>query len=222
MKPGTLAFVFDDAYKTDLSVGMQAQLDRGWEPKGTSYLITSYTGELRLTVEEKLTLLDNGWDLQCHSHTHPLDPNFTGMTSDEIHEEMQNVNAHFVNDLGIPPPEHHTPPGGATGQNTLVRNIVMRYRKTMMGRREKFIGPKPIMNLLSSNGGSGLAQHKTMSELRNWMELCLKHGFHMAMSFHMLDTPELVDRYNEILDHVEDTQIQLVTISELYKILTQR
>lgn len=211
MKQGLLAITFDDGFKTDLTVGLQEQLNRGMEPKGTSYIISSYTGANRLTNEDKLTLVNHGWDLQCHSHTHPLGGpggGMTGLTAEELRQEMQNVNKHFVEDLGLPPPEHHSLPGGA--YNKLILDVIGKYRKTMRTTTKRFF---------RNNINGAVLTLGDEENFRQTIDICMKYGVYAILLFHELDTEEKVDHYKAVLDYVQETGIRLVTISELYRIL---
>ena len=104
--------------KRTYTVALPLQKEKGFKPKGTTYIVTGWVGiaENRLTIEEILEMIADGWDFQCHSHSHALggpDGGSTGLTPTEMFEEMQNVNLFFTSQLGIQTPEHNAYPGGA-------------------------------------------------------------------------------------------------------------
>lgn len=214
MKEGLIAITFDDGFVTDLTVGLQAQLDRGMEPKGTSYIIPSWTASNRLSASQQLELVNNGWDLQCHSYTHTTGgPNggSTGLTAAQLHQEMQNVNAYFETTLGLPAPEHHAYPGGAS--NTLMHNIWGRYRKTLRTTQAEFCPTKPNRYRVPS---IGFGNTSNLAAYYRIIDACDRHGLYMIAVLHEL-AGDLVAHYGAILDYIKaKTNVRLVTISELY------
>lgn len=216
MRQGMIALTFDDGYKTDLTVAMQKQLDRGMEPKGTSYIISAYTGESYLDASEKLTLVNNGWDLQCHSHTHTLggpDGGMTGLTAEELHQEMQNVNAHFQDDLGLPPPEHHAYPGNAN--NKLIRDILSLYRKSMRVGGSRFCSWSPDLTRLPCFNSEYGTNVNSLEKIKWVIDMCSKHGLYAIINFHELKDEETV-RYGQILDYMLEKKIRIASHRELY------
>ena len=102
IKGGAIAITFDDANSSDMLVGMQAMIDRGLEPKGTSYIPGSYVGKTnRLTIENIVQMLSLGWDIQCHSYYHTIggvNGGMTSMTVQELMNDMKLQNDFFENE----------------------------------------------------------------------------------------------------------------------------
>lgn len=216
MGEAMLALTFDDGFKTDLTIAMQEQLNRGWDAKGTSYIISSASSSGRLTPQEILQMIDQGWDIQCHTHTHPIDPSLPGHTSDQLHYEMQEVNKFFNQTLGIPSPEHHAYPGG--GNTKLVHNVLKRYRKTMRGTQPFFITDKPDWHELPT---FPLGTPDTLQGVKDAIDVCIKYGLSMTTYTHEINTVDREETYRAVLDYVAEKKIKLVTLSEMYEALTR-
>lgn len=128
-KQGHICFVFDDGFVSDLTA-MQEQINRGINPKGTSFIIGgAIGGDGRLTVEQCKTLLNNGWDLQDHSWSH-MNPHIHEMTGNELRADLKRMDDFFTNSLGVSKPKHYSIPGGT--MTKLMQNVIGRERRTMM------------------------------------------------------------------------------------------
>ena len=209
---GILAITFDDGNKTDLTVGLQKQLDRGMDAKGTSFIIGSRDSAGSLSNDDKFTLLDNGWDVQCHTYTHLADGNLTTKTASEIHYEMQQNNAHFAS-LGLPYPDFMAYPGNA--HNKLVRDICGKYRKMARSSAGQFISrktPKMYLPIMSSYMSGDVVLKE--------VDMLAKYDYAGTIMLHELETPEQIAAYEALLDYVLVKRIKLVTFTELYKLLT--
>jgi len=215
VKQGLIAFTWDDGHKTDVTVALQEQLDRGMEPKGTSYIITGASPTNRMNIAEKLTLVNNGWDLQCHTHNHPLGPNLTGHTAEQLHEEMQLSNAHFRDELGLPEPKHLAYPGG--GHNKLVRDIVGLYRTTMRTTVPMPLSKKPNWHEIPSFP----FDPENLERNIRIIDACVDYGLCATFYAHEFDSQARIDAYRAMLDHCLNRKIRLVTMTELYDILTR-
>ena len=213
-----IAFTFDDSFKTDLTVGLQKQLDLGIKPKGTSYVITSptYRNPGRLSAEDMIHMINLGWDIQCHTHTHPVGAGgLTVYTAEQLYQEMQNVNTFFNDELGIPAPEHHAYPGGSS--NDLVVNVLKRFRKTMRGTQNFIVTDKPDWEQLPIYPyakGDGYDPKKIV-------DLCAEKGTSAIFMIHELADPQLRSDYEDLLEYAVNSDVDLVTISELYNRLTR-
>lgn len=221
MREGMIAITFDDGFATDLTVALQSQLDRGMTPKGTSYIITNKVdGVGRLSTDNVLSLVNNGWDVQCHSHTHPLDGpqgGMTGLTAAQLHQEMQNVNAYFTS-IGLPAPDHHAFPGG--DYNKLIRDVVGRYRKTMRtttGSYATFLTQLPPWRVRPVSAFNfDTASAATLNNIKWAIRTCKKYGLGAILFSHEFTSPEQIAQYGAILDYCLEQKIRLVTISEMY------
>lgn len=215
---GVIAMTWDDGYKTDMSVAMQAQVDRGMTPKGTTFVIGSMTGPTRLTPAEKVGLVDSGWDLQCHSYTHPVGVGgLTGLTAAQLHDEMRNNNAHFAS-LGLPAPEFMAYPGNA--HNKLVRDVCGRYRKMARSDAGMFITRRTPKMYLPTFGFDNIATPAAFDSALAHITLAAKHDYVMTTMMHEFDTPEKIAAYGLLLDHIIRLKIRMVTITELYRLLS--
>jgi len=219
MRQPLLMITFDDGFKTDLTIGLQEQLNRGMSPKGTSFIAPGLYPALRLSAEDQLELINNGWDIQCHSYNHPVNTGFDNLTAEEIHQEMQAINEYFATVLNLPPPQFHAYPGSR--HNKLVRDIVGRYRLAMRTTDERFISPKPDWHQVPSFNSEDTAEN-LLPKYRWVIEQCEKHGLCASILFHALDTEDKIAGYTGLLDLVQKSNVKLVTFTEMYRELTSR
>jgi peptidoglycan/xylan/chitin deacetylase (PgdA/CDA1 family) len=125
--PGPLfVFGFDDGNDSDYYTAYQMLKQRGY--RGTSFANTNMIGEPgRLKWEMIHEMVNDGWEMGCHTHSHIR---LTDATDAQIREEMETVDALYIAQ-GLPTPKHITYPYGANDQR--VRKIVSEYR--LSGRR---------------------------------------------------------------------------------------
>jgi peptidoglycan/xylan/chitin deacetylase (PgdA/CDA1 family) len=125
--PGPLfVFGFDDGFDSDYYYAWPLLKSRG--VRGVSFAHTSVIGtEGALTWEMVHEMVDDGWEMGCHTHSHlRLDE----ASEQEIRNEMETVNS-LYREQGLPVPKHLTYPNGAVNQ--FASSIVSQYRLT--GRR---------------------------------------------------------------------------------------
>lgn len=226
MNQGCIALVIDDGHKTDLTVGLQEQLNRGMTPKGTSYIVGSYIGsaDTWLTVDDCKELLDNGWDLQDHTWRHGVyDDAFWQKTGEEIRAELQQMNTFFEETLHTAKPEHWSIPGGSLNRRIL--DIVRRERKTIMVGGSKFITKRSNALMLPSFDISPTYNQSAISTdssriitIRKVIDDCVKYGYGCALYCHELSDSAEKDAYRDVLDYGKWAGAKFVTVSELYDI----
>lgn len=218
IKGGAIAITFDDGNKSDLTVGMQAMLDRGLPAKGTSYIIGSYIGNAnRLTQTDLIDMIGQGWDIQCHSWFHNLGGptgGMTGMTAAELVDDMKRENDFFVNTLGIPAPQHHAYPGGAS--NDLMHNIMGRYRKTFRTTQAQFF-TKDVNKFRIPSFSFEQQTEADLARYRAIIDFVMANNLPLIVFLHDLTTPEQISAYGQILDYLKLKNTRLMTVSELYE-----
>lgn len=65
-----IVFTFDDGTITDYTTVYPMMKARGL--RGTSYIITSKVGNSgAMSWQQIIEMYEDGWDIQCHTHTHP-------------------------------------------------------------------------------------------------------------------------------------------------------
>jgi len=223
---GCIAVVIDDGRKTDLTVGLQEQLNRGMIPKGTSYIVGNYIGSSDdyLSVSDCKTLLNNGWDLEDHTYTHGVgDDSFYLKTGDEIRAELQEMNDFFVETLGTAKPKHWSIPGGSLNRKIL--DIVGRERETIMVGGSKFITPYSNALMLPSydisptyNQSATSADSSRTITIRKIIDDCVKYGYGCALFCHELEEQTEIDAYRDVLDYGLWSGARFVTVSELWEL----
>ncbi len=115
-----LVITFDDGRPSDYQASLNA---RGIHC--TSYIKTGSTDTVdHLSWMQVKDMIKRGWDIQCHTHTHP---NLTTLTEQQVRGEIENVDAAFLAN-GLATPIHHANPYGGT--NSTVRAIIADYRIT--------------------------------------------------------------------------------------------
>lgn len=217
IKGGALAITFDDANSSDMTVGMQAMLDRGLPAKGTSYIIGSYIGNPnRLTQTDLIDMIAQGWDIQCHSFYHTLGgPNggMTGMTAQELIDDMKLQNDFFENEIGIPAPQHHAYPGGASSQ--MMHNIMGRYRKSFRTTQAQFFSKGVDKYRIPAFSFEGVTVEK-IEEYKTLIDYSVENNLPLTVFIHDLYTEDRISAYGQILDHIVESKIKLMTITEMY------
>lgn len=232
-KRGYICFVWDDGFKTDKTVAMQMQVDRGLSPKGTSFLIGNHVindEPTRLNIAECKEMLDLGWDFQDHSYSHPvITSQFVDLTGDEMREDLQLMNDLFENYLHIPKPEHWSIPGGTLSEKVL--NVVGRERKTIMVGGSRFITPYSNALMLPSFDISPLYEYTESRDIttsnrkitiRKVIDDVIKYGYGAVLYCHNMAEQTEMEAYEDALDYAITSGAQLVTLTEMYNIFKWR
>ncbi|MCC7576577.1 MAG: polysaccharide deacetylase family protein, partial [Methanomethylovorans sp.] len=119
----SVILTFDDGYRSDYTVVYPELKSRNM--RSTHYIIASMAGSGYpgyMTWAEIKAMHDDGFDMQCHSNTHPF---LTEMSSDQIIQEMVAVNTAFVAQ-GMPAPRHTAYPYGDYNANVIA--TISQYR----------------------------------------------------------------------------------------------
>ena len=211
-----LVFTFDDGSDTDYSVAFPMMKNYGI--KGTSYITTSLTDtDTWLNKNQILEMHNEGWDIQCHSHTHPSMEN---LTQQQIMSEMETVNSIFT-EMGLPTPIHHALPGG--GSNDLVVDTVLQYRltcrKIFPTNISYFPAKLPVdmraISIDTRDAGKYNDVKKSISIAFNEGKTILLYGHRIVSdpqaAFGLLDV-----YFEGYLEHISKLGIRTLTISELY------
>lgn len=218
IKGGAIAIAFDDANSSDMTVGMQALLDRGLEPKGTSYIPGSYVGKTnRLTIENIVQMLSLGWDIQCHSYYHTIggvNGGMTSMTAQELMDDMQLQDNFFENEIGIPAPRHHAYPGGASSQ--MMHNIMGRYRDSFRTTQAQFFSKGVDKYRIPAFSFEGTTIEK-IEEYKKIIDYVMANDLPIIVFLHDLYDEDKINAYGQILDYIKSKNTKLVTVSELYE-----
>lgn len=201
MKRGYIGVKFDDGYKSDLTLGLQAQLDRGMKPRGTSYIcgqfvINGNTG--RLNVNDCKELVEAGWTLGDHTFTHTLEGALLTMTGDEIRLELSQMNDFFREYLNMPKPRIFNCPGGKIGRKA-VEIISLEREGIAFGQPGVFVTPMTNrLNLpttsfaYSDNGGDAYAL----------IDDAMENGYAINFGFHEMTVGDAsYTAYCNILDY---------------------
>ena len=217
IKGGAIAITFDDANSSDMTVGMQAMIDRGLKPKGTSYIPGSYVGKTnRLTIDNIITMLSLGWDFQCHSYYHNIggvNGGMTSMTAQELMDDMQLQDNFFENEIGIPAPQHHAYPGGASSQ--MMHNIMGRYRDSFRTTQAQFFSKGVDKYRIPAFSFEGTTLEK-IEEYKILIDYSIENDLPLMAFIHDLYTEDKISAYGQILDYVVDSKIKLMTVTEMY------
>jgi peptidoglycan/xylan/chitin deacetylase (PgdA/CDA1 family) len=221
LKQGVILLSFDDTNIEDYTIAYQEQIDRGMQPAGTSYIITSRSAAYHLTWTQMKEMMGNGWDIQCHSHTHPskwYDTPET-MTVDEIAGEMTAVNGVFA-DNGLPPPRHHAHPGGKDKRyNLLIGRTISLFRLSQRTVADSYITKRVDLELLPTNSLVSM----TLDEIEKIFYTCKTYGLGYGLYTHSngLTDADALAKYRHVLDLSEDMGVRIVGINKLYEMLTR-
>lgn len=221
-----IIITFDDGRDSDYYYAYPEMAKRGL--RATTYVASNLIGTSTalytlLTWEQLKRLNARGWDLQCHSHTHQPLPS---LTTEQIHQEMQNVNANFLaNDL--PEPQHHAFPYGQF--NADVVNVIKQYRHT--ARR---VGGGPFnwdnIDFYGLPGSGVVVDMKTDAELdavKMIIDTVKAEKKVWVVMLHQLvdgDSTSLINAtllkyFIQMIDYIVEQKIRVVTIREGYELL---
>ena len=118
----SVILTFDDARRTEYSIVYPLLKERNI--RSTHYIVASSVGigPAYMSWDEIKAMYADGFDMQCHSNTHP---SLTTMSSDQIIQEMVALNTAFVAQ-DMPAPRHTAYPYGDYNQTVI--SIVSQYR----------------------------------------------------------------------------------------------
>jgi len=151
-----LAFTFDDGY-TEWPTLVKTAFDNA-SKKATFYLVTGTPAYLvavgqypanKISDSQVQTLIDAGFDVQCHTDTHP---NLTTITEAEVLAQYDAVNAYF-SARGWPAPKHTAYPGYSTNANVQAYTATKRLtaRGGSSGVSGLFNSTRSLMYLLTKS-----------------------------------------------------------------------
>lgn len=200
---------FDDGFVNDYKSAYHILKQKGI--KGTSYLITSRVGDmgyLKWWQIKKMAL--DGWDFQCHSHTHKK---LAELTEQEIRQEMENVNSAFKEN-GLKAEHHAYPYGEYTDRE---KNIIKEYRLTARSTYKDKLGVERV-------GGYGF--NYDIPSLKLHLDEQIIDKIDRAedpVVFHTHDIGEkpskyglTPERFEEIVDYMIKKEFKFLTIKQLY------
>ena len=216
-KRGYLCIVFDDGFKTDLTIGLQEQLDRRMTPKGTSYVIGHavdnwYSGSTRMNADDCKELLSYGWDIQDHSYHHYLtNPGMEDMTYEELNEELDLSDNFFRNTLGIYQPEHFSIPGGTLTK--LMMDAIGARRKTIMVGGGKIL--TPYTNRLTVTSFDIPNYYANIDKI---IDDTVEFGLASVLYAHELSDSTAVEQYRHVLDYGLNSGAEFVNVRDLWEL----
>ena len=209
---------FDDGNDTDYSVAFPLMEARGI--RGVSYINPSMIGEKDKLTWSEIHLLDKaGWDIACHTDTHPR---LSELSAKEIRAEMEAVNAAFkANNLD--PPIHHAYP--FTDYNASVIEALSSERLT--ARRGEhpdlnFSWQEPVWYELPALRVYIQDQHY-FTQVREQIRLAKEQNRLLFLYTHRVtDNPGPYDTetayFAALLDYIVGEGIKTATISEVYEL----
>ena len=213
---------FDDFNDSDYKLAYPALKALG--VCGTSYAHTGpMTAQAWAHAREMVT---DGWDIQCHTVTHPM---LTQLPDAVIRAELEGANAAFVNN-GLPRPKHHAYPSG--DYDSRVIGIVKEYRKTGRSTRaDTFDGINrdtlnwyelhPIgADIKTEEEWAYLKERLDQAYRNNRIVITIHHHTHAAGDPNPPVLSTRVDLLKRMVEHALGLGFRIVTISQLYSILT--
>lgn len=217
--PPLIVISFDDGVYTDFTTAYQIMKSKD-VPFGTSYIVTSLGPPTYMTWGQMKIMMNDGWDIQCHTHTHQW---LTDLTEQEVHQEFQNVDNAFVANKGKPP-RHLATPGNRS--NALVKSVAEQYRDSML------IAVSDTDNQYETEA---MALKKINADIKDQAQMDIvktaiddvknNKGIGIMRSHAVLSSPPgnpyycLTHYFEEMIDYILSQDIQIVTISDAYKAL---
>lgn len=218
-----VAMTFDDGFLTDYTNAYPLMTEKGI--KGTSYITTNWVGNSGfMTWDNIRELRDNGWDIQCHTHTHPP---LGQRTEEEIRYEIETLNASFLAN-GFELPSHHAYPYGST--SAIARAVLSEYRLTMRRTTNPNISNINYRNSVDPLSLRGLGVDiQTVEHLNrikaNLLETKNTGGMVILFAHEIIQSPgdlqyKAVESYlADVFNYINEIGIESVTISEMYESL---
>lgn len=192
--------------------------------RGTSYAHTSpITAEGWGRARE---MISDGWDIQCHTVNHP---DLRALSDHDILAELEGANAAFTSN-GLPPPQHHAYPSGLYDDR--VKGIVKQYRKTARSTRaDTYDGiNRDTLDLYELHPVGGdmkteadwdyLRDRLDQAYKNNRIVITIHHHTHAASDPNPPVLSTRVDLLKKAVDYAQQKGFRVVTISELYRLLT--
>ncbi len=205
-----IIFTFDDGHFSDHEVVYPLFEER--RIQGVSYINPDFQDrevEGYMSWEQVKELDDAGWDIECHTYSHP---DLTDLSEVDILREMHQVDNAFLAN-GLVPPEHHAYPYGAWNED--VQRIVGEARGTLRTTQEG-INTYPFD--LSELKSPCLCYE--MEVLKGYVDEVVSEGGLLIFYTHDvqenpwnwgIETNKLV----EIVDYALDREVEIITLSEL-------
>jgi peptidoglycan/xylan/chitin deacetylase (PgdA/CDA1 family) len=210
--PACFVLTLDDSIRTDYTEAYRILLEKG-VPYGTSFRNTENKW---ITKEEWREMRANGWDIQCHTHSHPHLPL---LTEQEIRGEMETVNAQFEED-GLPYPHHHATPYGES--NGFVAGIIGEYRKTMRTDKVGVLEDYDTFDFmkLARVGIDDTYQPTYMATVKSLIDEAAETSkIFIGMGHRIYADRFTVEAFTELVDYALGKGLIFVTMSRLYELL---
>lgn len=212
---------FDDAFKTDYTQAYRIMQPLGI--KGTSYVNTDYIDRgmsNRLSWENVYEMRANGWDIQCHTHTHAR---LGDLTEAEIRQEIESVDSSFIA-AGLPTPEHHAYPYGS--MNALTHSVVGEYRKTLrrtgstVAQLNNYAKDTfPVFHGI----GIDIRSEERLQEIKDIVDIGIGESKVIVLFAHEMvtDTEATAGAYfpyfESLMNYIAAQGVESLTVSELYE-----
>jgi N-acetylmuramoyl-L-alanine amidase len=217
-----IAFTFDDFNPSDYLLAYPALKALG--VRGTSY---AHTGPITAEGWKRAReMVASGWDIQCHTVTHP---DLRELSDLKIHYELQEVNRVFAAN-GLPVPQHHAYPSGLYDDR--VKGIIKQYRKTARSTRaDTYDGiNRDTLDLYALHPvGADMKTEEDWNYLRDRLDQAYKNNRIVITIHHHVhaaadpDPPVLSTRQDllrRMVEYAIGKGFKIVTISQLYALLT--
>ena len=214
---------FDDGVNTDYTEAYAYMSNKGM--LGTSFLNTNVidTGD-RLTWTQIHEMYNNGWDFQCHGHTHTRLSDFT--TEAEIRQQFESVDNAFIAQ-SLPVPKHHAYTYGVWTEQA--KEIIWDYRETQLTTGHDMLSYNEhdtALPILTRFAGDTIATNTEKYDLvinfinfiKNYQKIGVLYFHNITENVSTTDgcyKPYFIDYINLIYD----LGIEVVTVKELYDIL---
>ena len=202
----------DDGPSTDYTIAAPIMLERGL--RGTSYIITNSVGGSYDPGDEPggntmswgqiLELADKGWDIQCHTDTHP---DLTSLTEQQVRDQFEAVDAAFSAN-GLPRPTCHAYPYG--GVNQSVRNITSEYRRMARSVNFSLDTFSPAHYAMSTIAPNFEDIEVTKADIQR----AIRNRAIINIIFHRLDQEGREAWFTEFADYIAEN-IKVVTMNQL-------
>ena len=210
----SVILTFDDGFKSDYDIVYQELTDRNM--RSTHYIIANKVGEdeTRMSWNDIKTMSDAGFDMECHSYTHP---ELIKNSSNEIIQQMVNVNNAFVSH-GLPAPRHTAYPFGEYNDDVI--SVISSYRDSgrVVSWQNNAYYPVDSLKKPYELPCYPTDFNNTIAEI----DKAIAGNYTLILGFHEITeirsgTYEMsISEFESILDYIESKNIPTQTIAEYY------
>lgn len=226
MSKPLIVFATDDGYISDYTIMYKEFKKRGIS--GTTFLVgesadTFRTNRMNWGLVN--TIVDRGWDYQCHTYSHAY---LDTITNSQVQSELNANDESFVKN-GLPKPKHTAYPGGRINDSN--KEVILQNRLSTRSARHETV-PHPYNTYDGIRKGNDILgigcdvqTENRFRQITNAVDETIANNGVLVLYWHVV-TPRGSTPTNQyeitqdfmvrLLDYVINSDVQVMTYSEMY------